>query len=152
MFVKTNGIDSPYHLYVLDGQWYYHKICRLCPTIRITGIFVKNRQIYLDHSKFYSMLHQYVHENESTTNILFGHSLAGAYALWDPDFDEYIIASPSRNHELIPFKLQGRNVFLTVSDQERAYSRIRTYNPYIFKNQNHRYTAIASILEYFNDK
>ena len=143
----SNDIESDMCLFILDGQWYFNKICKQIKNIKILGICCSNREdTYITNAGALTSLLRDI--NDFKRSILFGHSLSAAYIITIIKyniFTDYIIASPSRNLDILrPLD----NTFITVSEYEDRYEDLKDVANKIYKKQNHRFSAIASVLDF----
>jgi len=164
-FTIRVAVNSDIFLFILDAQWYYDKIVKHnMNNISIVGINCQvdlREQIYYTNAdKFFKFIHMelipYLDKHLSIKPIkrfLFGHSLGGSYCLYDllhsSLFDYYIIASPSRNLDILEDKVLLSKVFITIAQNEKIYKDIISKcECNVYKNQDHRFTALASLIDF----
>ena len=143
----SNDVESDTCLFILDGQWYFNKICKQIKNIKIIGICRSNREdSYITNADILTSVLRDI--NHYKRSILFGHSLSAAYVITIIKyniFTEYIIASPSRNLDIL---VPSDNTFIAVSEYEDRYEDLKYVANKIYKKQNHRFSAIASVLDF----
>jgi hypothetical protein len=164
-FTIRVAVNSDIFLFILDSQWYFDKIVKHnIRNMTLIGINcvgdLREQFYYTDANNFLKFIHieliPYLQKHLTIKPIkkfLFGHSLAAAYALYDistsSSFDYYIIAIPCRNLDILNDKALLSRIFIGIAQNEKIYPDIiLKCECKVYKNQEHRFSAIASIQDF----